>query len=345
MNSREKERGTVLLTTLLIMAMMAAVSVAIMDDIRFAVKRTINVGDYAQADWYVKGAEDFAESYISSQLGPLDKAVKNELFKEPQTFTFPYEGGAMILDVRDGTDCFALGSLITSQGVADVVGGRQFTNLLIVLGWPENDARSITGALTDWIDLDSQRGPNGAEDGGYLRRDPPHRTANTALASVMELRGLEGMTEELYQSIRPYLCARVAGEKTKLNIDTAEPIDAFLLSTILGGPDHYQTALQIIAERPQGGYAGFDALKATAAWQNYEDQELAQEFDENQIVYGPNYLWVEVRVDYLNASRLVTYEYNVSDQETESGEETELTYRGWGSESLRPMFETEELEQ
>ena len=55
MKNFDKERGTVLLTTLLIMAVMATVAVAIMDDIRFAVKRTINVGDYAQVDWYVKG--------------------------------------------------------------------------------------------------------------------------------------------------------------------------------------------------------------------------------------------------------------------------------------------------
>ena len=334
MSRPDKECGTVLLTTLLIMAVMAAVSVAIMDDIRFAVKRTINVGDYAQADWYVRGAEDFAQSYIESQLAPMDDTLKNELFKTPQTFTFPYEGGMMILDVRDGTDCFALGSLVTSEnGSADVARGRQFTNLLVALGWPDNDARKLTGVLTDWIDSDRQRGPNGAEDGDYLRRDPPHRTANIALSSVMELRSLEGMTEELYQSIRPYLCAREIGEKTALNINTAEPIDAFLLSAILGGPDYYQTALQILAERPEGGYDA-TTLKATPALQGFEGKEAA--FD--QILYAPQYLWVEVRVDYLNASRLVTYEYAVS------GRETKLTYRGWGSESLRPTLEEEELE-
>ena len=154
--AREKERGTVLLTTLLIMAVMAGVAVAIMDDIRFAVKRTINVGDYAQADWYVKGAEDFAESYISSQLSPLEPIAKNTLFQEPQTFAFPFDGGSMILDVRDGTDCFALGSLVSEAGTADIVGARQFTNLLIALGWPDNDARSLAGVLTDWIDTDTQ---------------------------------------------------------------------------------------------------------------------------------------------------------------------------------------------
>ena len=335
MSRHDKERGTVLLTTLLIMAVMATVSVAIMDDIRFAVKRTINVGDYAQADWYVRGAEDFAASYIETQLSPMAAAVKNELFQEPQTFTFPYDGGMMILDVRDGTDCFSLGSLISSTGRVDSVGGRQFTNLLLALGWPDNDARSLTGVLTDWIDADTQRGPSGAEDGDYLRRTPPHRTANTALASVMELRSLEGMTEELYQSIRPYLCARPSGEKTVLNIDTAEPIDAFLLSALLGGPDYYQTALQIISERPQGGYGTLETLQAAAALQNFKGSEPA--FD--QIVFAPQYLWVEVRVDYLNASRLVTYEYDVSSPKAE------LTYRGWGSESFRPTLEQEELSQ
>lgn len=329
----DKERGTVLLTTLLIMAVMATVAVAIMDDIRFAVKRTINVGDYAQADWYVKGAEDFAESYISTQLSALEPIAKNTLFQEPQTFAFPFDGGSMILDVRDGTDCFALGSLVTETGTADATGGRQFTNLLIALGWPDNDARSLTGVLTDWIDTDTQRGANGAEDGTYLRREPPHRTSNTALASVMELRSLEGMTEELYQSIRPYLCARGSGEQTRLNIETAETIDAFLLSAILGGPDHYQTALQIIAERPQGGFGNLEMLQATPALQDFTGNEPAYD----QIVFEPNFLWIEVRVDYLNASRLVTYEYDVSSSTTV------LTYRGWGSESFRPTLE-EELE-
>ena len=335
MKKFDKERGTVLLTTLLIMAVMAAVSVAIMDDIRFAVKRTINVGDYAQADWYVKGAEDFAESYISSQLSALEPIAKNTLFQEPQTFAFPFDGGSMILDVRDGTDCFALGSLVTEEGTANTEGVQQFRNLLIALGWPENDARSLTGVLTDWIDTDTQRGANGAEDGEYLRREPPHRTANTALVSVMELRSLEGMTEELYQSIRPYLCARGEGVTSKLNINTAEPIDAFLLSAILGGAEHYQTALQVIAERPQGGYDG-TTFAATPALQNFTNPGVSVE-NNPQIVFEPNFLWMEVRVDYLNASRLVTYEYDVSDPNSEA----ELTYRGWGSESFRPTLEEE----
>jgi len=56
--------------------------------------------------------------------------------------------------------------------------------------------------------------------------------------------------------------------------------------------------LQIISERPQGGYDE-TTLTATPALQNVELKEAAF----NQIAYEPKYLWVEVRVDYLNASR------------------------------------------
>jgi len=325
----DKERGTVLLTTLLVMAVMAAVSVAIIDDIRFAVKRIINVGDYAQTDWYVKGAEDFAASYISQTLGPLPEVAQNQALLQPQTFTFPFEGGVMTLNVRDGTHCFSLGSLVDAEGRQNSVGIRQFASLLTALGWPNNEAFNQGTILADWIDRDTQRTPNGAEDGDYLRRNPPHRTANVPLASVMELRALEGMTEELYQSIRPFLCARGAGELTQFNIDTATPLDAFVLSTLLGGPDFLQTAIQLIAERPPGGYVNLETLNAAPALSDFDSPDQALE----QIIYAPSKLWVEAQVGFRNASRIVVFEF-----ETLDNRGANLTYRGWGSENLRPQI-------
>jgi len=325
----DKEQGTVLLTTLLVMAVMAAVSVAIIDDIRFAVKRIINVGDYAQTDWYVKGAEDFAASYIAQTLGPLPETARNQALLQAQIFTFPFEGGVMTLNVRDGTHCFSLGSLVDAEGQQNSVGIRQFSSLLTALGWPNNEAFNQSTILADWIDRDTQRSPNGAEDGDYLRRDPPHRTANVVLSSVMELRALDGMSEELYQSIRPFLCAREAGELTQFNINTATPLDAFVLSTLLGGPDFLQTAFQLITERPLGGYADEAALSASAALSDFDSPDQALE----QIIYAPTKLWVEAQVGFRQASRIVVFEF-----ETLDNGGANLTYRGWGSENLRPQI-------
>ena len=66
MIGKSKEEGTVLLTTLLIMSIMAVISIAIIEDIKFAVKKTININDYAQTHWYVRGAEDYIENFINN---------------------------------------------------------------------------------------------------------------------------------------------------------------------------------------------------------------------------------------------------------------------------------------
>ena len=255
----ENEQGTVLLTTLLIMAVMATVSIAIIDDIRFGVKRIINVGDYAQVDWYLKGGEDFTRSYIQDTLGPLSDEDKNIALAGPQDFAFPFDGGAMSLLIRDGSHCFALGSLVTLEGQADDVGARQFQALLTALGWPENPERT-SDVLTDWIDSDQQRRSNGAEDGSYLGRSPAHRTANIPLHSSMEMRSLDGMSEELYQALRPYICARKGGERTQFNIETARETDALVLAAILGGAEFVETALSLISQRPSLGSVSYTHL-------------------------------------------------------------------------------------
>ncbi len=324
-----RERGTVLLTTLLIMAVMAAVAVAIIDDIRFAVKRMSNVNDYAQLDWYVKGAEDFAGSYIQSNLALLPAEGKNAALGRAQQFSFPFEGGLIGLEVRDGSHCYALGSLLNTDGTQNSIGVRQFSSLLSALGWPENDALNQSFILLDWIDRDTQRSPSGAEDGDYLRRAVPHRTANAPLSSVMELRNLEAMTEELYQSIRPYLCVRPAGELTRFNINTAGQLDVFVLAALLGGADFIQTASALIVERPAEGYADRAALIAAPAMAGFENPDAALD----QIIFQPEKLWVEANVSFGNASRDIVFEFDMLDNGSAN-----LTYRGLGAENLRPQL-------
>lgn len=44
-----------LLTVLLLVAVMAAVAVLVLDDIRFSVRRTMNAETQSQAQWYAAG--------------------------------------------------------------------------------------------------------------------------------------------------------------------------------------------------------------------------------------------------------------------------------------------------
>ena len=83
---------------------------------------------------------------------------------------------------------------------------KMFIRLLQALGeasLPLEEAMALTDAVTDFIDRDAERRLNGAEEGAYRYSDYPYLPANRALASVSELRAVQGMTEPVYRALAP----------------------------------------------------------------------------------------------------------------------------------------------
>lgn len=83
---------------------------------------------------------------------------------------------------------------------------KMFIRLLQALGevsLPLEEAMALTDAVTDFIDRDTERRLNGAEEGEYRYADYPYLPANRALASVSELRAVQGMTEPVYRALAP----------------------------------------------------------------------------------------------------------------------------------------------
>ena len=66
--SRRDREGMALLTVLLLVAVMSVVAVAILDDVRFSVRRATNVETQSQAQWYAAGAETLARGQIDRLL-------------------------------------------------------------------------------------------------------------------------------------------------------------------------------------------------------------------------------------------------------------------------------------
>lgn len=262
--TRRKESGAVLLTVLLMVAVMAAVAVAMMEEIRLSVKRTANAEISAQAQWYALGAETFAAKLVAraEKLGAGEQ-VRARL---GQPMVLPVDGGRMVATIRDATNCFNLNSLAQPAG-ADESQGRaraqeQFRNLLRALGLFDGDQDRLAGALTDWVDEDSRPESPGAEDQHYTRLDPPFRTANALLTGVGELRAVAGFELETYRLLRPFVCARPDMEQTVLNLNSLTPEDAPLLIMLAGKELSLDAARQAIAARPGGGFADAEAFWA-----------------------------------------------------------------------------------
>lgn len=317
-----REDGTVLLSTLLVLSLMSAVALALLATLRTSVTRSAVLDAQAQADLYAQGARDFAFSQIES-ASQLDPAALNIRLMAPDPIILPFENGSMTLAVSEGTHCFRLSALSDSSGLGSDMARRRFEAVMTALGIDPGTAERVAAASVDWVDADSQTLPGGAEDGTYMSRLQPHRTANVPMVSVSELRAVDGMDEAIFQRLLTHLCIGETGAPTQFNIETARPAHAPVLAAILGGgPEAERIAIELIEQRPSGGYGSMETLLAAPALQDF-DNPAAQLGD---VVFGPQRVVVEaiIRFGPVQRAQLLAYEG------LDSGR-PKLTYRAWGS--------------
>lgn len=251
----EREKGAALLTVLLMVAVIAVIAVAVLDDIRFGVRRATNARAASQAQWYAIGAEQLARRHISrlTQRDPFRTTLEGDW--NGRVLRFPIDHGAMAVRVSDATGCFNLNSLVEAdQGEPyrrRELGVRQFTQLLSLLG--VGDTATLAENLVQWMDSNDV-GPSEAEDPGYAALPTPYRTAGGPLAEVSELRAVRGFTPKTYAMIRPYVCALPTTDLSPININTLPPDRALLLSALTEGATPEAVARAALAGRPATGW-------------------------------------------------------------------------------------------
>lgn len=251
MNARQS--GTALLSVLLLSAVMAALAMAMLDDIRFGLRRAGNAQSMAQAQRYALGTEALARA----RIGELARTDADPAEWSGKPLLFPIEEGVIRASLRDASACFNLNSVV--QGAPEQwqrreLGVRQYVVLLQALRFPAAQAQALADALVDWIDSDSERAPLGAEDASYAAQPPAYRTAATLLAEPSELRAIHGYGADVYARLRPYVCALPSAELSPVNINALRPEHAPVLSMLTLGATMPDEAARILAARPAGGW-------------------------------------------------------------------------------------------
>jgi general secretion pathway protein K len=261
------ERGAALLTVLMLVSVMAVLSASALERLRLSTRIAVNAGAIDQARAFALAAEDIATNRIGA-LVDADPA-RTPLGWVGRETNLPLPGGTATLVVHDGGNCFNLNSVVSGQPgqslVARSAGIAQFVALMRIVGVSEGEGRRVADSLADWIDSDEAPQPMGAEDAAYAGGPTPYKTANNLIADPSELRAIAGVTPDIYDRIKPWVCALPATDLSPINVNTLTPEQAPLLAMLLPEKLSPDRARALLIGRPPGGYESAHAFWTTSS--------------------------------------------------------------------------------
>lgn len=213
------ERGFALVITLLITALLVALTAQFIDEVYVDTSISHNYVAAQQASILaasgVKGGVKLLQ--ISQQKQPGFTSLL-DLWAGP--LTFEEEQGKLSIAITEESGKFNLNSIVLPNGTLNQPYYDMAVRLFKQLGLSQD----LLDGLIDWVDSNEEPRPGGAESGYYSRLKPPYRAKNAPLETVEELRLIKGFDSATIGKLRPFVTvyADVPGApSTTINVNTA----------------------------------------------------------------------------------------------------------------------------
>ena len=221
-----KQRGVALISVLLIVAILVALSTQLLSNHNLVVSQHQNSFEQNQALQYAYGAEELARQLLFDDFSISGPGV-DHLQETWAQAVLPFKldgGGYLEAQVKDLNGCFNVNSLIGASGKDNLARLKRLFQSVDV-------DRGLADLIKDWVDSDQEPTGFGAEDNAYLGLTPPYRTANQPMRHISELFLLSNIEFEDISAISPHLCV-IPSAANKVNINTASA--SFLYSLDAG---------------------------------------------------------------------------------------------------------------
>lgn len=214
---KRNQRGIVLITVMLIVAVATILAVQMADDQDLAVHRAASIFDNAQARQYAYGGEELARQILHASFIKDPTKVTLAQAWASNKLQYDYQQGHVQIKIEDLQGRLNVNSLVLT-GIDGAVARQRFTSLFTRLGVDT----TFVNRIVDWIDANQAKSPMGAEDYDYLSLAHPYRAANQPMEDPTEMRLLLGMNNKIWHAIAPYICA-LPDPAAPININTAPP--------------------------------------------------------------------------------------------------------------------------
>lgn len=287
----KQQSGFALLTVLIIVALVATLSSQLIYQQHLNISRSSHMLHQAQSLSVAWGLEGWVKQGLKLDAEDNQTDHLQEVWSQPLV-SVPFEGGEISGQLYDLQGRLNLNNVLVADKEQREAWQKVVDRWAVQMGL-EN---ALSEVLTDWVDVDEERLPGGAESDAYLLMQPPYRAANQAMVMLEELKLLEGFQQFAYE---PWLLIKTTATTlpsvTTVNVNTASKQVLLALSDVLSETE-VDTWIQLREESP---------AKDTAEFRSFVEQQTGQTavditkwFPDWLISVRSNYFLLAGQVDY-----------------------------------------------
>ena len=248
MMTYSRQKGIALIYVLLIFALITLMASQMVTSLWLHTEKNARYLERMQAKHYALGAEQYIALLLEQDF-ETDKKNKRTVDHENEAWNissvdYDVEQGEIEITLIDEQSRFNINWLADSGGNASTPGanpnnpnqqnqpppgsqGQQqaenldYVQMLQNLLLTQAMDPQLAFKIKDWVDSDQEAAEAGAEDLIYLALEEPRRTGDTEMASISELRLIDGLTRDDLERLIPLMT--VLPKSSKVNLNTALP--------------------------------------------------------------------------------------------------------------------------
>ncbi len=258
MYTKNKERGVILISVLLIVLVLSAIAMSIGNNYLLAFKREVYQNIESNGVELFRNIESFSIKKIEekNRFGSQILTKNDPLLNETLSFELP--NGQLYAKISDASNCLNINSIVYLTNNNYLPNLKGISDLKRLLAYKEFDQRNIDSLIEqmiDWVDIDNQPRAGGLEDYFYTGplHSPQQYTSKRLFFDLSELKNLPATRLFNWKELSSDLCAIPVAGNSRINMNTLSEKDALLLSAMLPNSS-INDAEFIIANIPQEGY-------------------------------------------------------------------------------------------
>ena len=250
--------GVVLISTLLIVMVMAIISIQISKKFFLSIQRDSYIDFKNHSLQLLLSSEKEAIASIQKEINSSNEKLTN---KDPvlnQSYFFANELATIQVDVSDASNCFNLNSIFikTGDGVQIKKDNKEWLERLLRLkGFDTPETESFIDQLIDWVDPDNQPLNFGAENYFYIGPLSPinQYTPKRLLSNLSEIKSFPVLDQMDFNKISNNLCVLPGISNQLINVNTLNNTHKNLIASFFDEENLEFIESQIL-DTPENGY-------------------------------------------------------------------------------------------